>query len=123
MIAPNNLRFRDAPAFGIDETHAFAQRKSCAYHGQASRLAYVHGDAIGLLSFGAFFPFDLEFYPRDDTPMGAQFFPSLFKSPTFGDSDGICSSFGGHACLAACGFVTRPVYSKRQGISLSCDSQ
>ena len=86
MIAPNNLRFRDAPALGINQAHALAQRKSSSDHGKTSGLAYVYGDAVGLLSFGAFFPFDLEFHSRNDAPMGSQFFPSLFKNFTCGDS-------------------------------------
>jgi hypothetical protein len=117
------LRFCRASALGIYEAHALAQWEPCAYHGQAARFANVYGDAVGLLSLGAFLPFDLELHPGNDTPVGAQFLPSLFKSFTFGDTYGVYSGFGGHACLAACGFVTWPGYSKRQVIARNCPSQ
>jgi hypothetical protein len=97
MVAPNDLRFCNAPAHGIDQLDALAQRKPGPDYGQTSRLAYVHGDAIGALPFGALFPFDLEFHARNDSRVGAQFLPSFLKCLAGWEDNGVYCGIGAHA--------------------------
>jgi len=97
VVAPNNLRFRRAPAGGIDQPDAFVQRKPGPYYCQAPRLAYVYGDAIGALPFGAFFPFDLEFHARNDSGVGTQLLPSFLKCLAGWEDNGVYCGIGVHA--------------------------
>lgn len=105
MIAPNHLRFRGAPARRVDQSNAFAQGKSGAHNGQASGFAYIHSDSVRALAFRAFFPFHLKSYARNDSTVGAQFFPPFFKRLTGREVGGIYCRIGGHADLVGCGFV------------------
>jgi hypothetical protein len=71
MISPHYMRLGGSSASRVNQADALAQGKSSADNRKTSGFAYIDGDAIGVLPFGAFFPFDLEFHSRDYAAMGA----------------------------------------------------
>jgi hypothetical protein len=90
VIAPDDLCFGGTASFGMDEFYALMERKRSADNGHAAGVGNIHGDAVGVLAYGAIFPFDVKTNLRNDALVSAHFGPALFDIFFNGSGDRVC---------------------------------